>query len=355
MPDKSAPQPLASLPGTPVSEEDISRPRIWEEVSTAADYSPPGTARSWKGKGKQVATEDNDENEDEDGDEKERETAGADPAARRYPPMNDDDAETRRVEENLRLWEQAERQRRKAVRESAPLPNGNSGKHTPGGSGASVAGSSIFSGSFWGLGRTKSQRGADSNGWGTHAALQSRDSLDALPMDNIDLAGPISSPLPSRLARISRSRSTERGAITDADGLSENPFIHPSETAQTKSERQPAVMEESTTPLPTPNTLNTDSQLNGIDDYMLLPKSHSKSKSVPPPEPLNLPPPRTPPPLTPTTSPPLPTAPPTLDQRYDESRSQTLETRWWHEWLCGCGEGADRGGDNQAGRTNPFE
>lgn len=49
------------------------------------------------------------------------------------------------------------------------------------------------------------------------------------------------------------------------------------------------------------------------------------------------------------------------------------EGRWWHDWLCGCGEGPDRGGDCQvypvqllllleaytftlqAGRTNPFE
>lgn len=23
------------------------------------------------------------------------------------------------------------------------------------------------------------------------------------------------------------------------------------------------------------------------------------------------------------------------------------DVRWWHEWLCGCGEGSDRGGDNQ--------
>lgn len=25
------------------------------------------------------------------------------------------------------------------------------------------------------------------------------------------------------------------------------------------------------------------------------------------------------------------------------------EVRWWHEWLCGCGEGPDRGGDHQVG------
>ncbi|TEB38192.1 hypothetical protein FA13DRAFT_1725839 [Coprinellus micaceus] len=34
---------------------------------------------------------------------------------------------------------------------------------------------------------------------------------------------------------------------------------------------------------------------------------------------------------------------------------EAKKTRWWHEWLCGCGEGPDRGGHHQAGRTNPFE
>lgn len=29
--------------------------------------------------------------------------------------------------------------------------------------------------------------------------------------------------------------------------------------------------------------------------------------------------------------------------------------RWWTDWLCGCREGPDRGGDHQAGRTNAFE
>jgi len=339
MPDKSGPQPLASLPATPVSEEDLSRPRIWEEVPTTGDYSPPGTARSWKGKGKQVPTEDEDE--------KDEETDGASPAASRYPPMNDDEAETRRVEENLRRWEEAERQRRKAARGSVSLPKGGT-EHTPDGSGSG----SVFGGSFWGLGRTTSQRRADTNGWGAHAALQSRDSLDALPMDNIDQASPIPSPLPGSV-RNSRSRSPEHRRASNADTAVENPFMHPSETTPSKSEAQPAVMEESPTPLATPDA---NDHPNGVVDLSLYPKSHSKSKSVPPPQPLNLPPPRTPPPpLTPSTSPPPPTVPPRLDQQYNPSRPRTPEARWWHEWLCGCGEGPDRGGDNQAGRTNPFE
>jgi hypothetical protein len=37
---------------------------------------------------------------------------------------------------------------------------------------------------------------------------------------------------------------------------------------------------------------------------------------------------------------------PQLNPTYgDEHISQ--DTRWWHEWLCRCGEGPDRGGDNQ--------
>jgi len=61
----------------------------------------------------------------------------------------------------------------------------------------------------------------------------------------------------------------------------------------------------------------------------------------PRPKPLDLPQPKTPPPMDPTSS-------PSLD--IHEERHEGVEprnVRWWHDWLCGCGEGPDRGGDYQ--------
>ena len=56
--------------------------------------------------------------------------------------------------------------------------------------------------------------------------------------------------------------------------------------------------------------------------------------------------------------PPEPVAPPELEpQPQDDVEAQRQKqaqveqdlppVRWWHEWLCGCGEGPDRGGDHQ--------
>ncbi|KAF8320814.1 hypothetical protein DL93DRAFT_2073535 [Clavulina sp. PMI_390] len=39
----------------------------------------------------------------------------------------------------------------------------------------------------------------------------------------------------------------------------------------------------------------------------------------------------------------------------DDDNGPAEEGRWWTDWLCGCREGPNRGGDNQAGKTNPFE
>lgn len=102
--------------------------------------------------------------------------------------------------------------------------------------------------------------------------------------------------------------------------------------------------------------------------------SASLSKPTPP-QPLNLPEPRSPPPRTETphaSRPPEPIAPPTLTPT--QQAEEPPEVRWWTEWCCGCSEGPDRGGDHQvstprpqtlfaltqydasqAGRTNPLE
>ncbi len=84
-----------------------------------------------------------------------------------------------------------------------------------------------------------------------------------------------------------------------------------------------------------------------------------------PPKPLGLPPP-------PIDVPPKANNTPRMDSsRREIEEEEPPKVRWWHEWLCGCGEGPDRGGHNQviqiahifvrqltvsqAGSTNPFE
>jgi hypothetical protein len=66
------------------------------------------------------------------------------------------------------------------------------------------------------------------------------------------------------------------------------------------------------------------------------------TRQPPPALPLGLPPPKTPPP-------PLEDVRSREDEEdeEDDERGDGKPTRWWHEWLCGCGEGKDRGGDHQ--------
>ncbi|KAG1737645.1 hypothetical protein EDB19DRAFT_942925 [Suillus lakei] len=235
------------------------------------------------------------------------------PSSESYPPTTDDAAETRRVEENLRRWEMAERERRRAARDCV---QGNGG-----GGGPSLLGEVTRRASVL-LSKRPSIR-SSAGGLGNHRALQSRDSIDVVPLDDIDQSPPASA----------------------------NPFIHPSEIESgfvppalspfVDSKEQSSVMTE---------TFDSDSNTHASQPATLPPTS----RLVPPPQPLGLPPPLTPSPkgTRPRMASMKPTPPPTLHQEPIEPEH---EVRWWHDWLCGCSEGPDRGGDNQAGRTNPFE
>jgi hypothetical protein len=65
--------------------------------------------------------------------------------------------------------------------------------------------------------------------------------------------------------------------------------------------------------------------------------------------PLDLPRPKTPPPVA-IYTPPYPINLPDATQTIENSDEDGQPTRWWHEWLCGCGEGPDRGGDYQVSK-----
>jgi hypothetical protein len=150
-------------------------------------------------------------------------------------------------------------------------------------------------------------------GLGAHTALQSQDNIDILPLRDIN-----TSPTPST----SRSDSE--------DGHTADPFANPpdalspfSDAHQPKQPEAIPVSYENETP---------------VSVYTNPPKpSHP-----PPPKPLSLPPPRIPLPVAIMT--PISQSSPTYG---DSNEHISQDTRWWHEWLCRCGEGPDRGGDNQ--------
>ncbi|KJA19962.1 hypothetical protein HYPSUDRAFT_204208 [Hypholoma sublateritium FD-334 SS-4] len=221
-----------------------------------------------------------------------------------YPPINEDAEETRRIEENLKRWEIAERQRRKAAR----------GSSTSTSSASLVTDVSRRASLLWSGRKT---RNSSLGGIGTHTALTSRDNIDIVPLNDIN-----TSPTPSP-------------THSDFDSTQlVDPFSNPSESASPFADpHSPPPRDPSTSALP---------PINAFSPTGTLISSH------PPPQPLNLPPPRTPPPTTDSPDPLFSVDPP-------PSEEDTKPVRWWHEWLCGCGEGPDRGGDHQAGRTNPFE
>jgi len=234
----------------------------------------------------------------------------------------DDETEARNVEENLRRWELAERQKRKAAREA--ISSSSSG---------SIVGDVTRRASLLWSGK-KGQR--PSSGLGSHRAVRTHESEEGVPMEELDPSPPVSaanSPEPSFSQ-----------AVYEAENPFENPaHVRSGSTTSLNTPGRSAVMSESSEPTLVPST----------------PISNPKGRRHhPPPEPLDLPRPRSPPPRSETphaNKPPEPIPPPRATPMEDDGHvTEVPETRWWTDWLCGCNEGPDRGGDNQAGRTNPF-
>ena len=193
----------------------------------------------------------------------------------------------------MRRWEIAERQRRKAARESSAV------------GGVSRRGTLLWQG--------KKSKVPPIGGLGTHTALQSRDNIDILPLRDIN-----TSPTPST----SRSHSE--------DGHTADPFANPPDALSPFSDAHQPERPEA---IPVSYENETP-----VSVYTNPPKA----SHPPPPKPLSLPPPRIFPPVATMT--PISQSNPTYE---DGNEHISQDTRWWHEWLCRCGEGPDRGGDNQ--------
>ncbi|KZT10966.1 uncharacterized protein LAESUDRAFT_809815 [Laetiporus sulphureus 93-53] len=286
--------------------EDISKAGVWtEETLSAGSSSGSGSVRRSKGKeSDQETLQEETTVLKEDGD--------GYGAVEGYPPTKEEEAESRRIEENLSRWEMAERERRKAARESSSLTSGST----------LVGEISRRASLLWPSGRAKH---ASSGGVGMHRALRTTE--DGVPLDEIE-----GSPSPR---------------------FGENPFSTPNISADSLHDPyQSVIMRESTSENPFEDAEQASTARPTDDAPASFPK-----QPPPPPQPLSLPKPRSPPPRAETPHadrPPEPIPPPQVAPS-PEQEEEPQEVRWWTEWLCGCTEGPDRGGDHQAGRTNPFE
>jgi hypothetical protein len=310
----------------------------------------PQQQRQRKGKEKEAVGEEDEEQEvgDEDDASFVGDKEGGEETSAEYPPVNDEEAETRRVEEvqsqtspfciplkpnltqNLRQWEVAERERRKAARESLIFTRPPS----------FVDDLTQF---LW-PGRSKSTSSSSTGGrrggdpaLGKHTVLQSQENLDVVPMDTIP-------PSPTPTLSIVSPRPSMDPSYAD-------PFLSPiDDAASTQIQpHSPALMSEFSPESPT-TLRSAEGPQTEVEADSRSPTTTIPLIRIPPPGPLDLPSPRTPPPRTDTSPPPA-----AASIRSPNGEAGAVKpTRWWHEWLCGCGEGPDRGGEDQVRSCIPF-
>ena len=130
-----------------------------------------------------------------------------------------------------------------------------------------------------------------------------------------------------------------------------NPFATPGGSTVSLNAPEDSVMMHETTSTLTTTTSPTD------QPSLLAPKAKRPAQTLtrdtsilrhhPPPQPLDLPAPRSPPPKTHTphaNRPPEPISPPTATPSHSdpvELEQDLPPKRWWTDWLCGCREGGD--------------
>ncbi|KAH8119383.1 hypothetical protein DFH11DRAFT_442587 [Phellopilus nigrolimitatus] len=354
------PEPLPSLPPSP-TEEDLGGASLWQSTEDERGQSQEILVvnngkgkRKGKGKAREVVLDDG----DSDGALSPNLEAG-------YPPITDEEEESRKIEENLKRWEQIERQRRKATRDSV----------------SSTAPSSIVgdvsrrASLLWPSHLGGGNRAAP-NGAHIHTALR-QTSEDALPLSDLNndpMSPGTSKPASPTFSSPISYTATSAARILPIPPIVENPFEPPDSPIPLHSFPIDAEDASAATRLSSPPSATRVFQEDlPFDDQATVANVSSlrANSSVfppqnplhPPPRPIDLPSPKTPPPrmLTPgviVSSPPERVPPPAqmrLEAVTSEQNTPEQEHRWWTDWLCGCREGTDRGGDNQAGRTNPNE
>lgn len=314
-----------------------------DELQKKQDGDPAGSSTEllsparWKGKGK-ATEQDLDPGSDIGDHEHERvpgqsdsseqlDGPGADAVGASYPPTTEDEEESKRIQENLRRWEEAERQKRRAARESRLITAPNR--------------TSVVEDAARGLTRLLSRSGPRRESvHNPHRPLRptSGDAEDGYALHRPE------------------SPSTPRPMTP---GLSPASTAHPSPPAQSlaaaaspfsdahAATADPAgpLMEPVSNPASVPPTPDEHPQhpsrpvLPVQQSHLDVPSSRS--------DPMG----RTPPPRI---------VIPGEQPQASSSRAQQLEhhspedppSSWWTEWLCGCREDKR---ESQGGATNPFE
>ena len=186
--------------------------------------------------------------------------------------------------------------------------------------------------SFWS--RRSSRPPTD--GVGKHRALQTSE-------DGPHLDGMVSSTLS---APPSRSNTPVPDQLRTGPYGTTDPFSDPSGSATSLFvNAQPMTLDIGA------STIESDDPESTTASSSTLPRPTRQSRIISAPAPLDLPLPLSPPPRTATphaSRPPEPFLRPDSRMTAHDDEEET-PVPWWTEWLCGCSEGPDRGGDIQVG------
>jgi hypothetical protein len=232
------------------------------------------------------------------------------------------------------LWEVAERQRRKSARETAAST-----------SSSLVVDVARRASALWSRRSSHNSVG----GGGKHRVLQT--SEDHVRLDDI-VASPLHSAPPSPCP--SPGPSPNHLPVDGPGPYTRDPFSDPLPGGSTSSlfvNALPTAEIDATSAAVEPHTptaplLTSPSAVSHSGKRL-------STKVVSAPAPLDLPTPRSPPPRTATPHAKRPPEPfPRPDSRMsrtadEEEEEDAKPVRWWTEWLCGCSEGSDRGGEVQ--------
>jgi hypothetical protein len=229
--------------------------------------------------------------------------------------------------QNLRRWEAAERQRWKAARES-----------TFSGPSSVLVSATRRATSFWS--RRASHTPADSGG--RHRVLQT--SEDGGHLEDV-------APVPP-------SSALSPPFTPPSEQPHAGPYAHPSDPFSDPPGSTSSLFVNA---LPVTSDIGASASIIALEAPTSATDSSSQStkvsRCVSAPAPLDLPEPRSPPPRTATPHANRPPEPfPRPDSRMSHAAAYGDEdeklVRWWTEWLCGCSEGADRGGEIQVRPTD---
>jgi hypothetical protein len=235
------------------------------------------------------------------------------------------------------LWEVAERQRRKSARETTASTS------------SIVVDVARRASALWT--RRSSHHSVD--GGGKHRVLQT--SEDHVRLDDI-VASPLHSAPPSPSPSPSPGPSPNHLPVTGPGPYARDPFADPLPGGSTSSLFVNALPTAEIDPGSAAVELQTPTSAGAplLTSPPVVPPSGKRfsAKVVNAPAPLDLPKPRSPPPRTATPHAKRPPEPfPRPDSRMsraaEEEEEDAKPVRWWTEWLCGCSEGPDRGGEVQ--------